>query len=288
LAEDKNGEGVFIVDQDAATREDLALRLFPEDVKEMLKSDDLSEAGREIRQHFLKNAIDVRYFGATLSFDDNNVADDNLKDLLDEFSSNYTGPIQFSPALSLNSPVQLNEEYDSLTSVIGTAKDKETGGYDLDDKRIKYGIFPFYGVVNENSADDTNLSNEDMELFDKTIWRSIKNQTITRSKIGQEPRLYVRVEYSQGPHTGDLHHTLNFGDEVNERKLRSARDVVLNLTQLLEKLEREGGRIETVHFRGSDAFRYLVNGEEKTYSEIKEDLQSRIGEDKVKEVRVHK
>jgi len=50
-------------------------------------------------------------------------------------------------------------------------------------------------LVDENGAADTKLSEADVERLDTLPWRAIKNQTISRSKVGQEPRLYLRVEY---------------------------------------------------------------------------------------------
>lgn len=253
-----DGHSVFVkktADGTSASRAELALDLF-EDVED---EDDL-EAVDDIRDQFLAAATDVRYFGATLSF---NKSDDDLLDAVrQKFADqgNFTGPVQFSPARSLNAVVP-NEESNTLTSVIGTKEGKDTGGYDLDDHRLKYAIFPFHGVVDENGADDTDLTETDIERLDTLCWRSIKNQTLSRSKVGQAPRLYLRVEYdTDGFHLGDLHNTLELDTEKPDDELRNITDVRLDVSMLLDRLEDVSDHVATVHVAGSDYLK-LTDGE---------------------------
>lgn len=262
-----DGHGIFVkkTGDDSAIRAELALDLF-EDVE----SPDDVEAMEDINEQFLEAATDIRYFGATLSF---NTTDDELHEAVKEhFPSQYTGPVQFSPARSLNE-VEENDETSSLTSVIATQDDNEQGGFGLDDNRIKYGIFPFHGLVDENGADDTNLSPEDVERLDTLCWRALKNQTISRSKVGQEPRLYVRVEYSTpGYHEGDLHTGLDLDSERSDpdSELRSVRDVCLDVTGLIDQIESAAERdhVATVHVAGSDRLDVLVGDDSYTAAEI--------------------
>jgi CRISPR-associated protein Csh2 len=189
--------------------------------------------------------------------------------------NHYQGPVQFLPSKSLNQ-VEENEEYDSLTSVISTGEENRQGGFDLDDKRIKYGIFPFWGLVDNNNADATQLSQADVERLDTLCWRALKNQTTSRSKLGQEPRLYLRVEYKpENYHIGGLHEMIELGNETDE-SLRSINDVVLQATELLDSLEKanDNDRIETIHVVGDD--RLTVDVGEKTISggEFAEYLES--------------
>jgi CRISPR-associated protein Csh2 len=272
---DADGHPVYVkkTGGESKVRAELALDLF-EDVESV---DDLDEVD-DIREEFLDLATDVRYFGATLSFN----ADSN-KELLEaakkRFPAQFTGPVQFSPARSLNA-VETNEETSKLTSVIATQAGKEQGGYGLDDHRIKYGIFPFHGLVDEHGADDTNLAGSDVERLDTLCWRALKNQTISRSKVGQEPRLYVRVEYSRpGYHAGDLHNDIQLDEERSETdaELRSVRDVCLDLTHLVETLDRAAtdGHVETVHTVGSHRLAVSVEDSEHTAADLPELLRDR-------------
>ena len=224
-------------------------------------ADDLEDIAN-VGQEFLDAATDVRYFGATLSFESADSEEDKAfrKTLNDELPGHYQGPVQFLPSKSLNR-IEENEEYDSLTSVISTGDDNRQGGFDLDDKRIKYGIFPFWGLVDNNNADSTNLSESDVARLDTLCWRALKNQTTSRSKLGQQPRLYLRVEYEPGNfHIGGLHDLLELSDASDEN-LRSVNDVVVDATALVDTLERTRDRIKTVHIVGDDRLTVEVGGE---------------------------
>ncbi len=263
----KTGDGVEV-------RAALALDLFDE----IETTDDLDQI-EDVRSEFLGRATDVRYFGATLSFN-KDPENDLYQAVKEEFPSQFTGPVQFSPARSLNA-VETNEETSMLTSVIATQKDKEQGGFGLDDHRIKYGIFPFHGLIDEHGAADTSLTEDDVERLDTLCWRALKNQTISRSKVGQEPRLYVRAEYAtDGYHVGDLHNGFVLDDEMSkpDAELRSVRDVCLDVTDLVETLESvaNDGHLETVHIAASD--RLSVTCDESTIEsadEIANELSDR-------------
>jgi CRISPR-associated protein Csh2 len=234
----------------SAVRARLALDLFDE----IEEADDI-EAIENVEAEFLDRATDVRYFGATLSFN-KDPEDELLQAVKDHFPSQFTGPVQFSPARSLNA-VEETDEISSLTSVIATQDENEQGGFGLDDNRIKYGIFPFHGLIDEHGAQDTHLSAEDVSRLDTLCWRALKNQTISRSKIGQQPRLYLRVESAtEGYHEGDLHTAIRLDQEESksEAALESIRDVTLDVSALVAQLASaaENGHIETIHFVGSE------------------------------------
>jgi len=231
------------------TRTTLALDVLGEGIEDADDIEDLEDAGEE----FLKHATDVRYFGATLSFESRESDEDEQLQtaLQDNFPTQYQGPVQFLPAKSLNE-VEENEEFDSLTSVIGTSEGNRQGGFDLDDHRIVYGIFPFYGVVDENSAQDTNLSSDDVRRLDTLCWRALKNQTTSRSKLGQSPRLYLRVQYEEDQfHVGDLQNMVDLAED-SEHPLRSVTDVVVDVSELVSTLQDHSGRIDTVRVVGNE------------------------------------
>lgn len=230
-------------------RTTLALDVLGEGIEDADNIEDLEDVGAQ----FLDHATDVRYFGATLSFESRDSDEDERLQtaLQNNFPTQYQGPVQFLPAKSLNE-VEENEEFDSLTSVIGTSEGNRQGGFDLDDHRIVYGIFPFYGLVDEASARDTNLSAADVRRLDSLCWRALKNQTTSRSKLGQAPRLYLRVKYeTEQFHIGDLQNMLSLA-EASDHPLRSVTDVVVDVTDLVSTLAAHADRIETVRVIGSE------------------------------------
>lgn len=257
------------LDGDARLRRVLALDV----LKGISDAEDLREV-EEIGERFLDAATDVRYFGATLSFsaddeDDSGVDDEDklVSALNNTLPTQYQGPVQFLPSKSLNK-VEENEEYDSLTSVISTGDEARQGGFDLDDKRIKYGIFPFWGLVDNNGAAATKLTETDVSRLDTLCWRALKNQTTSRSKLGQEPRLYVRPEYkAENYHVGGLHDLVSLS-EASDEPLRSVNDVVLDVTTLVDALGTASERIEMIHTVGSDYLTLEYDGSSLRASEL--------------------
>jgi CRISPR-associated protein Csh2 len=287
---DDDNHGVYITNPNegsAPSRDDLIKDVVGPELKEELRETDSDEYGPEVMHSILDNAVDIRMFGATLSLE----ADSDLAEKInDALPSQFTGPIQFSPAKSLNAPVEENENYNSLTSVISTGDDNEQGGFDLDDHRLKYALFPFHGIVNEHGAADTRLREADVKRLDTLCWRAIKNQTTTRSKTGQEPRFYLRVEYSEDSfHLGDLHADLTLDDEQSAppAEMRAVDDVTLDATSLVDRLLSHGERIETVHVVASDRLDVTVDDETVSGDEFADVLTGRLGDEAVHEVGVY-
>lgn len=261
---------------DAKQRFELLLERFEDDLTERLRAladaedeDDVEDdgIGPEVYRTFLDRAVDVRYFGATLSIEsDSDEQPDKLETAqaaAERLPDHFTGPVQFSPTKSLNE-VRENENYESLTSVIASSEGAQQGGFDLADNRIQYGIFPFHGVVNEQAAPSTRLREDDVERLDTLCWRALKNQTRSRSKTGQQPRLYVRVEYApDGYHHGDLHQLVSIdADHASQTPYESVTDMALDVTPLVEELRAgvASGDIETVHVKTEDLLTLVHDG----------------------------
>lgn len=281
---DDDGHTIFIrntrdEDGDAPTREQL-LEASLEDI------DGPEDVGPEILTDLLDNVVDIRMFGATLAIDTNN---DSIAAAVTETVPNphLKGPIQFDPARSMNAVVE-NEESNTLSSVIGTKEDKSQGGFGLGDHRIKYGLFNFHGIVDENGATDTRLTQRDVELLDTLCWRAIKNQTLSRSKFGQEPRLYVRVEYAEDNyHIGDLDQFLQIDEDHSEpdHLMRTINDVTVDVSLLVDTLERNADLIDTVHIAVSDLLQVSYDGEAGTRDLLFEKLTDALGSESLHEIR---
>jgi CRISPR-associated protein Csh2 len=274
-----DGHGVYITStrdgEYAKTREEL--------LKQSLGVTDPEDIQEDAFDGFLANAVDARYFGATLSIDTSD--DEIINAVEDQLPDHLTGPVQFSPGKSFH-PTEPNEEYNSLTSVIGTQEQKEQGGFDLDDHRLKYALIGFHGLVDEHGAADTNLSATDVRRLDTLLWRAIKNQTITRSKVGQEPRLYLRVEYADERfHVGGLTHDLDVAeDDAEAREYRNVRDVTLDASALLDRLDEHADRIETVHVVVDNVLPVVADG---SAVDLVEELEDRLGAGSVHRIDVY-
>lgn len=259
---DDDGHGVYIRNVQEEGKQYTREQLLEDRLKEIDPDDyDLDDkAGAErfrddIFGTFLENSADVRYFGATMATDA-----DEYEDYLPD---HFTGPVQFSPGKTMH-PVNENEEYNSLTSVIATQEGKEQGGFDLDDHRIQYGLIRFHGLVDEHGAADTNLSHKDVERLDTLCWRAIKNQTISRSKVGQEPRLYCRIEYAEESfHIGGIDKDLILDDDVSKpaEELRNIRDLAIQIDAFVDRLVAASEQIEHVRVVASDSMEFSYQGE---------------------------
>ena len=178
-----------------------------EDIKKKIKKEETSidEIANHIKdkklwgvidvEDFLNYFLDVRLFGVTLP----------IKDEKRGTSITFTGPVQFLWGYSLNKAEEI--ESPSITSYFAgrTKGEGEEGGAIGKDWRVYYAIISFYGRISENSANKTNLTEEDVKELDNAIWKSIITETNTRTKLGQQPRFYLRVEFSDNEtFIGDL------------------------------------------------------------------------------------
>lgn len=279
---DDDGEGIYIRNPSKAPYEDVPDRdgLFKrvtgkdEDDLEEMDEGDAAEA-------FLSNAADVRYFGATCSFSS------DFQDLLgDDFPGQFIGPLQFEHGRSMHT-VATKTESKQLSTVVASGGDEEQGTF-ATDNRLEYALVKFHGVVNENAAEATNLTNADVERLDTLCWRALKNQTLTRSKMGHQPRLYLRVEYeTDSYHSGSLDHgiELQTGDKT-DTELRNIRDGSLDVTHLLEELERDKDHIDTVHVVADNYVQFDL-GDEAGPDAFYDELRDVVGDDRVDVVSVH-
>lgn len=252
--------------------------------------DDIQDiTGSEAADAFLENAVDVRYFGATCSF-----TSDFQDDLGDDFPGQFIGPVQFSHARSLNTVVHKSESK-QLSTVV--ASEEEEAGRDGDskgqgtfatDNRLQYAIIPFHGIVNEVGAKTTGLTEKDVQRLDTLCWRALKNQTLTRSKKGHQPRLYLRVEYSTDEfHIGTLNEDLSLVQDLPDNELRNITDVTLGMSDLIDALETNKDHIDTIHVK-ADRHLTVKTGEGTGGPDVLiEALKSAVGVNSVNEIEVY-
>lgn len=186
---------------------------------------DLEDSSNE---WILENLTDVRMFGATMT-----VKGDN---------KTFIGPIQFNWGYSLNK-VELLEA--SITSHFST-RENSTQGTMGKDFRVKYSLIAFSGIVSGNRAKKTMLKDEDLILLDEAMKYAIPNLA-TRSKIGQYPRFYMRVEYIDNETVlGDYRDFIELKEEVPN--IRDINECSLIIDELVELLEENKEKINAVHY----------------------------------------
>lgn len=247
-------------------------------VKEEMDA-ELDEADpTELLKAFVNVATDVRYFGATIALD---------TDLAEELPDQFEGPVQFNHGRSYHQ-VTRNTESKQLATVIANPDEssddgkKEQGTF-ATDHRISYGVIGFGGRINDNAADDTNLSEKDVKRLDTLLWRSLKNQTVTRSKAGQQPRLYVRVEYKKdGFEIGRLNDRIDIASDLPEDEIRGTDDFELDVSELVSTLDEKSARVKTVHVTADTAVDFaLPDGESGDRDDFYSVLKKAVGSDAV-------
>lgn len=193
---------------------------------------DAKDRGKQIKdegkEH--KDLIDCRMFGAVFAETGG--------------SDHLTGPIQFNWGYSLNR-VELNES-STITSSFSSG---EGVGKDY---RVKYSLIAFNGAVNANTAKHTGLSDADMAVFDKAMINAIPFCR-TRSKIGQTPRLYLRVELTDNKSfLKDLREPLSpVADD--DYKIRGVDELDVDIMGLVEYLKKFEAKIETIYYWKDEA-----------------------------------
>lgn len=284
-----DGRGVYLQNpekqnEQAMTRDALFKQVMGYDDADDFDPDELMETMTE----FLANATDTRMFGAPLSLSGD--IEDELDD--DQSFPSFTGPVQFGHGESLHEVVP-NTETRQLSPTVAT-DESDTQGTFAEDNRLQYALVRFAGVINENNAESTGLSSEDVAYLDRLCWRAIKNQTNTRSKQGHNPRLYLRAEFDGGYHVGDLQHTIEIDDERSEddKQLRNISDVTLDVSELLQTLGGDGDtgvsddavdpvadKLQSVHVRASRYVTVATDEETGGADFLYEQLRDRTGDD---------
>lgn len=205
---------------------------------EEVAADEASMA--DYMRAFFDHATDVRHFGAALSIGGDD-ASDEAQAISAALPRTLTGPVQFAQGRSLN-PVTVNDESKGLTTVISSSGEDEDNpneqGTFAEDNRIRYGLIGFDGIINEAMARYVRFSADDAEQLGDTFWRALKSQTLSRSKFGQQPRLYLRVQYEDGQQLGGLRRSFEMvpRDGINHEEVRSIADHYVNAERLIQRL----------------------------------------------------
>jgi len=208
-----------------------------ERLKRLLNKDKLGALTKEDVDIILSKLVDVRFFGATMP----------IKAQKGErgASSTFTGPVQFTWGYSLNK-VELVRS-NTITSLFAGKSEGGKGEYGTfgKDWRLYYSLIAFYGIVSGYRAEYTRLTKEDILLLDDAMINAIPQMASTRSKVGQKPRLYLRVEYKdRATFLGDLRGKISLD---REEGLRDISDFEVDFSALKDFLYSNREKIERIY-----------------------------------------
>lgn len=240
--------------QDAKLR---ASDYLPKD-KEELKKMSLENQKQAIAKSILEECIDIRLFGATIPLD-LKVNEKNVTSSL-----TFTGPVQFKMGKSLHSvKIQHIKGTGAFASKQGTTQ-KTFREEDI----LPYSLINFYGVVNENAAKHTKLQTDDIEVLKEAIWNGTKN-LISRSKVGQMPRLLLMINYNQPNFfIGDLDSLIKLNADKRDEQIRQPEDYEIDTTELMEKVEEHKNKIENIQFKVDERMNFIRSGSKIKLNEL--------------------
>lgn len=216
--------------------------------------------GKEVGgKKLLEEYIDLRLFGATIA--------GKKEQKKGEKVFTWTGPVQFKFGRSLH---KVEPQLIKGTSVLPTEENKAGGAF-TESWILPYSLIGFYGIINENAAKTTGLSEEDIKELLDGMWNGTKN-LITRSKTGQVPRLLIRVEYSENNyHIGDLENKIKLldkeGREVDNggmdgKSLRGIQHVKLDISELVKTLKQNKEKVKEIQIEINDEVTFILDGSE--------------------------
>ena len=192
--------------------------------------------------NFAEKFIDVRLFGGVS-------APKGLKKG-DKKVFNLTGPVQFGMGTSLH-PVEMN--YIKGTGAFASKEDAGNKTF-REEYNITYGLIGFHGVINEQAARHTGLTEADVAELTEALWAGTKG-LLSRSKKGHMPRLLLKIDYSEPLFfIGDLLERLSLQNEENidYKELTDVSDYVLDVTTLNEVLRTNADKIAGISVQQDD------------------------------------
>jgi len=248
--------------------------------KDFLKKEGtFSEMKEAIKSEICSKCIDVRLFGGVIPLE----LKVSGKNKTEKGSVTLTGPVQFRFGRSLH---KVDVKYIQGTGAFAADYEgKKSMQFTFREEHIlPYSLISFYGIINENAAKTTGLTEKDVELLMEGMWNGTKN-LITRSKAGQMPRFLLRVVYKENNfHIGDLDKMIKLknkdGNDLSEEeqeKIRDISEVKVDISELMRALSDYKDKIERIEFKTDKRVTFIVNGSVLTSDGLKNEFNNKVG-----------
>jgi len=190
----------------------------------------------------LNECIDIRLFGGVIP--------------LKKDSITFTGPVQFKMGRSLH---RVTMKHIRGTGAFASKEGSKKETFREEDI-LPYSLILFYGIINENAAKHTHLTEDDLTLLLDGTWNGTKS-LISRTKAGQVPRMLLKVNYSkENYHIGDLDKMLKLTTEIPHENIRGTEDFKVDISGLIKKLAAEKGTIKDIEICTDDMMIFCKDG----------------------------
>ncbi len=203
----------------------------------------------------LSSCIDVRLFGGVIPLEtkkdkqqkkSGEDAEGSDVPLSKGSSITYTGPVQFKMGHSLH---KVNMQYIKGTGAFASKAGSSMSTF-REEYILPYSFIAFYGIINENAAKHTGLSQEDINELLEALWYGTKN-LITRSKFEHNPRLLFTISHNKPNFfIGDLDRKIKLKSDLGGESIRSISDFVLDFSGIDKHINKD--MIPQVHYRDQD------------------------------------
>lgn len=197
-------------------------KVYLEKSKKLKKNKEFTQFNNIFLTEIIKRSlIDIRLFGSAMA--------------VEGVSKTYTGPVQMNWGYSLH-PVELVKS-NTITSIMNN--DNSTFGKKY---KVYYALVAHYGTINKYSAKLTGMTEEDRELFRKSLVQGMMSNQ-TDSKQGQDPMFYMEILYKPefDGYLGDLRRFLKV--DYKEDAIRNIDDVTVDFKDLndaINDLKKKG------------------------------------------------
>lgn len=193
-------------------------------------------------ERIINECIDIRLFGGVIP--------------LKEDSITYTGPVQFKMGRSLH---RVTMKHIKGTGAFASKEGSKQATFREEDI-LPYSLILFYGIINENAAKHTHLTEDDVRLLLEGTWNGTKS-LISRTKAGQVPRLLLKMNYSkENYHIGDLDKMLKLTTEMPHENIRGTEDFKIDISNLVRKLVAEKSSIKDLEICADDRITFCKDG----------------------------
>lgn len=211
------------------------------------KDDRLTDLNLLSPDDLIQKCVDIRLFGATAAIKKKSII--------------LTGPVQFKFGRSLH---RVKVNFVKGTTVM-PSKDAKKQGTFTEVYVLPYSLICFHGIINENAAKDTKLTDDDVKLLIDGIWNGTKN-LISRSKTGQQPRLLLKINYKEeNYHIGDINSMIKLKSDVPDEELRDISQTKLDITELIDAISRNVDQIQDIEYRIDERMNFIYKNEEKSF-----------------------
>ncbi len=221
-------------------------------------------------EEVIKKCIDIRLFGGTFALKKKGGKKaESEEGVPTERAFALTGPVQFKFGRSLH---RVGEPtYVKGTTVLPSAEKKAAGTF-WEAYILPYSLIAFYGIINENAAKETKLTEADVDLLLDGIWNGTKN-LISRSKVGQIPRLLLQVIYKEkNYHIGELDQRIKLLSKKQDEEIRHISEVIVDVTDLAEVLGKHKDKIEKVRYLKDEWLTLEKSGERAEVDKLVPDI----------------